>query len=144
MKARKILAIVAICCLGILATENASNAKTSSPDNEIFGFLDSVNVASYSVELNIKSGVAQISSGVTGRPGTSKIALTVYLQKYDSNRNIWSDVRSWKADSNNSIVRFSKSYDLISKGKYRCKMNASVTRDGKSESVSKISSSKTY
>lgn len=107
--------------------------------------VKSVCVSNARVGFNISSnGNASISAGVIGRANTSKIVMKVKLQKYNSTSKKWNNVKVWDKNSSTSGISFSKTYSLNSKGKYRCKMTATVSCNGTDETVTKTSSSVTY
>lgn len=107
--------------------------------------VQSVNTASSSIALNIStSGTASISAGVVGRIGTSKIEITVKLQKYNSSTKSWKKIKSWETTSNSTFASLSKTYTLTSKGTYRAKLTSSVWKDGKAETVTVATGSKKY
>ena len=119
-------------CIG----QNSSNPIIS---------VQSVNTAQSSMQLSISaSGTASISANVVGKAGTSKIKMTVKLQKYNTTSKSWKKVTSWDKSSNSSNAMFSTSYKLSSKGTYRCKLTASVWKNGTEETVTATSGSQKY
>lgn len=135
--------------VALLMTEStvmaAENMALSVINGEQVVSVRSVNVSRARVGFSISSGGnASISSGVIGRAGTSKIVMTVKLQKYNSTTKKWINVKTWNKDTSLSGISFSKTYKLNSKGKYRCKMSATVSCNGSDETVTQTSESVTY
>ena len=133
----------------ILLTENAVMAAESIEpiilSREPIASVCSTNVSRARAGLSIStSGKATISAGVTGRANTSKIVMEVKLQKYNSSTKKWNNVKIWNKDSSISNISFSKTYSITSKGKYRCKMTATVSCNGTNETVTETSSNVTY
>ena len=70
--------------------------------------------------------------------------MKVKLQKYNSTTKKWNTVKDWNKDSSTSGISFSKTYNLDTKGKYRCRMTATVSCGGTDETVTQTSSNVTY
>lgn len=107
--------------------------------------VQSVNTASSRIGFSItNSGTASITAGIVGKVRTSKIQMTVELQKYISSSKSWKKVKSWNKQFNSTSASFSKSYKLNSKGNYRCKLSAIVWKNGSGEKINMISVKKIY
>lgn len=123
----------------------AEDVKSIFSSGEPIVSVTSVCVSRARIGFDISSGGnASISAGVVGRSGTSQIAMKVKLQKYNSSTKKWNNVKIWSKDSSSSGISFSKTYNLNSKGKYRCKMTATVSCNGRNETVTQTSSSVVY
>lgn len=135
--------------VAMLMTESTIMAAESTEPIMLSGqpiaSVYSTNVSRARVGLSIStSGKATISAGVTGRANASKIVMKVKLQKYNSTTKKWNNVKIWNKDSSISNISFSKTYSITSKGKYRCKMTATVSCNGTNETVTETSSNVTY
>lgn len=107
--------------------------------------VQSVNTASSRIGFSVSnSGTANITAGIVGKVGTSKIQMTVELQKYYSSSKSWKKVKSWNKSYNFTSASFSTSYKLNSKGNYRCKLSAVVWKNGNGENINMTSIKKTY
>lgn len=135
---------VALLCMAVFV----SNAYVSQALNTEYGdyclnILDSINTYKIKAELNIKSGQANLESFVAGKNGTSKVVITMYLEKKGKNDE-WKAVKSWSETSNRKEASMKKTYKLTSKGTYRCLVKAEITKDGLTEISTSVSRSKTY
>lgn len=138
-----------LVCFALLATVlvggNGASAAAIGQDAENPISVQSINVFYSDIQLNISgTGTANISAGVSGKAGVSKIQMTIKLQKYNSSSKSWTKVKSWDRTVNSANATFNTSYKLGSKGTYRCKMVASVWKNGKEEKISLTSSQKSY
>lgn len=125
----------------VVAAANTEPIISSEPIVSVY----STNVSRTQVGLSIStSGKATISARVTGRANTSKIVINVKLQKYNSTTKKWSNVKIWNKESSISNISFSKTYNVTSKGKYRCKLTATVSCNGADETVTETSSNIIY
>lgn len=107
--------------------------------------VQSVNTASSRIGFSVaNSGTANITAGIVGKVGTSKIQMIIELQKYNSGRKNWQVVKSWNKIFNSTNASFSTSYKLNSKGDYRCKLSAVVWKNGSGENINMTSVKKTY
>lgn len=140
---KKLFTCFALLAL-VLSSECYASAAVTGQNTTPPIAVQSVNTSLASVGLNISSGTASVSANVLGVAGTSKIEITVKLQKYNSNTKSWKNVKSWEKTFNSSGALFSKTYSLTSKGTYRAKLTANVWKNGKVETVTLTSGSKTY
>ena len=145
MKIAKLSVFVLACTALIMCESYCVDAKTNERRevSEIF-ILDSINSECSIVNLGISSGVANSSCKVRGKLGTSKIELTMSLQKKSPKSNDWTTIKSWSSSSKSTSLTMEKSYKLISKGTYRCLVKAEITKDGLTEISTSVSRSKTY
>ena len=143
-KQKKLLTIFALLAL-VLSSGISVSAAAIGQNNTNPISVQSVNTSVATAGINISaSGTASISASVVGKIGTSKIQITVKLQKYNSTSKSWKKVKSWDKSSNSTNVLFSTSYKLDSKGTYRTKLTASVWKNGTEEVVNLTSGSQTY
>lgn len=137
-----------ICFALLVATIGSGNnvsAATIEQNGTSLILVQSVNTASSRVGLSISnSGTASLSAGVVGKAGTSKIHMSIKLQKYNNSSKSWKNVKSWDKTANSANVLFNTTYKLDSKGTYRCKLSADVWKNGSKESVSITSDKKKY
>lgn len=144
-KQRKLLT----CTMLLLALFFCSNAYVTHVSAETFAgeaiSVKSVNTVSSRVYMSISnSGNASISAGVIGKAGTEKIQLTVHIQKYDNKAEKWVNIETWEKTKKSCSVSIDDSTALASRGTYRCKSIAKVSRDGKTEVVTMTSEKKKY
>lgn len=143
-KKRKLLIGLMLLAATIINGGEASAAiKEISFTNPIA--VQSVNTASSRIGFSVaNSGTANITAGIVGKAGTSKIQMTIELQKYNSSSKSWKKVKSWNKLYNSTSASFSTSYKLNSKGNYRCKLSAVVWKNGNGENINMTSIKKTY
>ena len=137
--------LVAIICFVLLAC-NSFVSKAVGVDFEEYGgnYLNSINTVSVSAELSIDSGNAKVNCVAAGKRGTSKIEMSVTIEKKSSKGDNWSAVKSWSVTEKGISAKLVKTYKLSSKGTYRCVVKTTITRDGMSETSYQISKSKAY
>lgn len=102
------------------------------------------NTTSVSVDCSItKSGITTVKSETIGKFGkTTKIVVTLGLQKYNSSKKIWSTIKTWsKTGDGATSLTLKKQYQLTSSGKYRGKLVAKVWNGSSCETVTTYSSS---
>ena len=133
-----------LLCLGLFMS-NAYVSQASSSEYEDYGLniLDSINTHKIKAELNIESSQAKLSAFVVGKNGTSKVVITMSLEKKSKN-NEWKYVKSWSETSNGKDASMKKNFKLTSKGTYRCMVKAEITKDGLTEISTSISGSRDY
>lgn len=138
--------LVCFALLGaVLVCGNSASAAVIGQDMGNLISVQSVNVDASKVQLDISGiGMANISAYIRGKAGISKIQMTIKLQKYNSSSKSWTKVKSWERTVNSANATFNTSYQLGNKGTYRCKMTASVWKNGKEEKISLTSSQKRY
>lgn len=143
-KQKKLL--IALMLLGaIIVGGSTVSAAVVEPNSANPITVKSVNTASCRIGLSIaNTGTANITAGVVGKVRTSKIQMTIELQKYNSGKKAWQVVKSWNKIFNSTNASFSTSYKLNSKGTYRCKLLATVWKSGKAENLNMISVKKIY
>jgi hypothetical protein len=80
---------------------------------------------------------------VTGVSGTTRITATVYLQRKPVN-GTYTTIKTWSGlSSNNLIFSFSDTHPVTSGFTYRLRLDATVTRNGTSESITVYSAERT-
>ena len=94
-KQKKLFTIFTLLALILSSGSNVSEAATvQNTTNPIS--VQSVNTTKACIGINISaSGTASISANVMGEIGTSKIKMTITLQKYISASKSWINVHSW-------------------------------------------------
>lgn len=140
---KKLFTCFALLAL-VLSSECYASAAATGQNTTPPIAVQSVNTNLASVGLNISSGTASVSASVVGVTGTSKIEITVKLQKYNTSTKSWQKVKSWEKSANSVCTSLGKTYALTSKGTYRAKLTANVWKNGKVETVTLTSGSKTY
>ena len=143
-KQKKLFTIFTLLALLLSSGSNVSRAATAQNTTPPIS-VQSVNTAQMSIGFNISaSGTASISSDVIGKIGTTKIKMTITLQKYNSSSKSWTNVNSWEKTSNSTYAAFETSFKLGSKGTFRCKLTSNVWKDGKKETINLTSGTQTY
>ena len=138
---RSIVALVCMCL--ILGNAYISMAASDKKIDNKQLFVDSINTVLAKTSLCIKSGTAKAYGKISGKPRTEKVEMILYLEKCTKGDN-WSTVKSWSITSKGESALLEKSLKLVSKGVYRCKMKATVTKDGLSEISYYLSGNQTY
>lgn len=145
LKNQRKLFICLMLLVAAIISENNVSAATIEQNATSYIVVQSVNTASSRVSLSISnSGTASVSAGVVGKVGTSKIQMTIKLQKYNNSSKSWKKVKSWDKTANSTTASFNATYKLDSKGTYRCKISTAVWKNGSVENVSMTSAKKTY
>ena len=93
------------------------------------------NTSSISTYLTFNGSTASCATDVIGHTGTTKVAITLSLQRLESN-GTYTTVKEWAEESvNKDYFYLSKTY-ICEKGKsYRTYVTAKVTRNGSTETV---------
>ncbi len=134
-----------ICMLMIMATVFNCNIASAAvnPDEQIG--TKSINLSEGSVIFTISAyGAASIYANVEGKAGTSKIVMTVKLQKYNTSSGSWERVQNWKITENDRSVTFEDVYGLFLHGRYRVRVVSVLTRNGVDEEIAFNSVERVY
>ncbi len=134
-----------ICMLMIMATVFNCNIASAAvnPDEQIG--TQSINFAEGSVTFTISAyGAASIYANVEGKSGTSKIVMTVKLQKYNTSSGSWERVQNWKVTENGRNATFDDVYGLFIHGRYRVRVVSVLTRNGIDEEIAFNSVERVY
>lgn len=143
-KTRKLL-IGLVLLAAIFCSESNVSASILGQNGANLIDLQSVNTAGSRLGFSISNtGTANISAGVVGKAGTSKIQLNVKLQKYNSGSKSWKLVKNWEKTFGSANASMNPSYKLDSKGTYRCILSANVWKNGNEEKISMTSDKKKY
>ena len=155
---KKIVALLLV--VGLLASfwviANAESSERSEPNGNNFvaerervddpvGPTRMAYISSYHVALLISgSGVATCTSSLTGYSGTTtKVTITIYLEKKGFLGLYWSDVTSWSQTFNDYRGTLSKDY-TVGKGTYRTRTVFTAYKGSASETVTAYSSQVKY
>lgn len=136
-----------ICMLMIIAMVfNCNLARAAETmDREEQTSTRSENLATADVTFTISAyGAARIYAGVTGRSGTTKVVMTVKLQKYNTSTSSWERVQNWKVTSYKRLAEFDDVYGLFSHGRYRVRIVTVITADGVDEELAFNSVERVY
>ncbi|MBE5928648.1 MAG: hypothetical protein E7267_04645 [Lachnospiraceae bacterium] len=126
-----------VCVLMIIATVFNCN-YAGATDIEREGQIDarSDNLLTADVTFTISAyGAASISAGVAGVNGTTKVVMTVKLQRYNTSTSSWERVQNWKVTENGKMAEFEDVYGLFTHGRYRVRIVAVITRNGVDEQI---------
>jgi len=77
-------------------------------------------ISSYDVYLSISGNKANCSATLTGKANTTKVAIFMYLQKYDYSAGAWKTYANWNEVKNGNVVALSATTTVTS-GTYRVK-----------------------
>lgn len=100
---------------------------------------------STSTNLTVSSGQASASAKFTGYPGTTtKVSITMTLQKQGFLGLYWSDVASWTQTLNSYNATMGKSYGGLSGGTYRVKAVYTAYSGSASETFTEYSGNVKY
>lgn len=89
-------------------------------------------------------GAASIFASVTGRSGTTKVVMTVKLQRYNTSTSSWERVQNWKVTANGGPAVFDDVYGLFTHGRYRVRIVTVITRNGVDEELAFNSVERVY
>jgi len=79
-------------------------------------------IFSMSVQLNLSGNKATCTGVLTGTSSTTKVAIFMYLQKYDYSAGAWKTYANWSETANSRSVTLVESTTITS-GTYRAKMS---------------------
>ena len=99
------------------------------------------NISYIAPALSISGGAASCKTSVGGRTGTTKIEITMYLQK--KIKNDWTNITKFNGEKKSQSYTLSKTTS-VGKGVYRIKSYVSVYRNGSSESDTAYSKTASY
>ena len=109
-----LLTTVLLCAFPVAGIASGSDEFPESAGD--IGILMTY-ISSYDYSLNISSsGLASCGAGMTAYPGTDKVSISMYLQKYDSG---WSTVQHWTKEAAGNYVSLGKSYYVMKGYNYR-------------------------
>jgi len=77
-------------------------------------------IFSYTVQLGISGNKANCAGTMTGTAETTKVAIFMYLQKYDYDISAWKTYANWSLTKDGRIVTISETATIV-KGTYRVK-----------------------
>jgi hypothetical protein len=89
------------------------------------------NVSTATVTLTISGTTAHCSTTIIGLTGTTRISATMRLERTDG-----TTVRTWSQTVNGSRLTMIESNAITANGSYRLRVDATVVRNGVSESIS--------
>jgi hypothetical protein len=92
------------------------------------------NVDQATARLTRSGTTAHCSATITGLSGTTRIVATMQLQRVSGNSV--TTVSTWTQSVNGNRLVMSESATVTSNGTYRLRVDATVTRNGVSESIS--------
>lgn len=138
---RKTISIV-IALIMVMCTTSVCFGESSIVNPSTGVGLYYVNAESVSNSLRINNGKAVCSTTVTGKKGTTKIEITMTLQK--KIKNSWvTAVKPWEGSKKGLSYTFTKTA-TVGRGVYRVKSVAKIHKGGKSETVAKYSGTVKY
>ena len=98
-----------------------------------------LNVSSIDTSLKYNGAIATCAADVVGVTGTTKITITLSIQKKESDGS-YTTIKEWLPESVNSDMFYlSKAYAVLSGNSYRTYVVAEVTRNGITETVTSYS-----
>jgi hypothetical protein len=127
-----LLAVSMIFTVGIpaFAEEKKSDLKANSGIH-----VDWVNTDTVTATLDFSGDMADCSSIIHGKDGTTKITATALLKRVDSNGT--TTVKAWTGlSASGDTFYFDRNYYVSSGATYEFEIDAKVYRNGKVESVS--------
>ncbi len=140
---RKIVVAISILfgVMGTLLSGSISQAAMLMDGASVTSIVDS----NSTVKLSISgTGTATASAHIRGNViDTSKVEVTMKIQKYNTSTKSWKAVKSWTESKRSYRLSISKNYSVSSRGKYRVKVIATLSGT-KTETVTKYSSAVTY
>ena len=102
--------------------------------------LKYTNTERVAADISVRSGNATCSTEVKGKTGTTKITVSMELQR--KVKGSWVTFRSWSSSKNARTFTLTKS-ETVSRGTYRVKSVVNVYKGSKSETITKYSSTAT-
>ena|GEM_PF-5774320 len=97
------------------------------------------NINSVNTSIAYNGSTATCAVDVVGVSGTTKISITMSLQRLGSNGS-YTTVKTWSTETVNSDMFYlSKTYVVLSGESYRTHAEIKVTRNGVTETVQKLS-----
>lgn len=136
---KRIIALIILINLAIgISTISFADTEKARETNKMARFT---NTESVTVALAVKSGKAVCRTDVSGKAGTSKITITMNLQK--KNNGSWNTIRTWSGTKKSRYCSLSKS-ENVGRGTYRVKSVVVVYKGSSKETITKYSVIKQY
>ncbi len=135
--------LVLLCFWSLALNMPVSKAACSSDGGD--AIIMSVDSNQITTDLMVSSnGDASFVVTARGKQKTSKVDMTVTLQHLDKSSNTWMEVNHWMVSENYSTASLRKTYHVMKTGSYRLKVKATMTRSGRTETVTEISNMAKY
>ena len=142
-KRRLAICFAMMCLLSLTFGMTVSKAAYFSDDGD--AIIMSVDSNRITTDLMISSdGDATFVVTAKGKQKTSKVDMTVTLQHLDKSSNTWMEVNHWMVSENYSMASLRKTYHVMKTGSYRLKVKATMTRSGRTETVTETSHTVSY
>ena len=120
----------------------SSISSVGFPNGAVIKSFNNNNVlASLSIS---DTGTAKGMVRITGKSNATKISATTKIQRYDSSKKSWVNVIQWSESVNSHHMSLINSHSLRARGNYRLYVSVNVWSGDKKETLTKISSQKTY
>lgn len=117
-------------------------SMTAFAEEDVTVMPYTMNIAKAGSDLSINSSnVATVKCSLKGIPGVTKTTITATLQK--KNGTTWTNVQTWTATSNSSVVGLTKTKTVTKGGTYRVQATFKAIKGGVTETTTKYSAVKT-
>ena len=110
-----LLAVVLLCAFPVAGLASEIEESGDSADGDIGILMTYISTYDYNLSIN-SSGLASLGASVSAYPGTDKVKISMYLQRYDGG---WSTVQNWSKEAAGTYVSLVKSYYVTSGYNYR-------------------------
>jgi len=110
-----LLTVVLLCAFPVSGLASDIQEPDESADGAVGILMTYIHYYDYNLSIN-SSGLASLGSSVTAYPGTDKVKISMYLQRYNSG---WSTVQHWTKEAVGTYVSLVKSYYVTSGYNYR-------------------------
>ena len=110
-----LLTVVLLCAFPVAGLASEIEDPGDSADGDIGILMTYISTYDYNLSIN-SSGLASLGASVSAYPGTDKVKISMYLQRYDGG---WSTVQNWSKEAAGTYVSLVKSYYVSSGYNYR-------------------------
>lgn len=109
------LTMVFLCTFPVAGLASDIEKPSESADGDIGILMTYISTYDYNLSIN-SSGLASLGASMSAYPGTDKVKISMYLQRYN---NGWSTVQHWSKEAAGTYVSLVKSYYVTSGYNYR-------------------------
>lgn len=141
MKSIRIIVLSMILTLSCLAIPISTVFASDSVANDALESRQAMliqphwtNTESISSSLTFSGTTANCGARIVGMSGTTRISATFTLQRRVN--GTWVTIKTWTESSSSNTLNFSGTHTVTKGFTYRLSVNATVTRNGVSETVS--------
>ena len=110
-----LLTVVLVCAFPVAGMASDVDEPNESANGDIGILMTYISTYDYNLVIN-SSGLASCGASVSAYPGTDKVKISMYLQRYNSG---WSTVQHWTKEAAGTYVSLAKNYYVTKGYNYR-------------------------